>query len=122
MSERVAYTTPGPAFLRDEDGTVLFRFVNDARNVIGPRPATTRDQENHPGAWSEFQAAEGLVALDRDGKDGPGGSLSHTVEAAEAKVEPTKAQIVAELRKLDAKFNVRDDKAVLAELLAGLKA
>lgn len=88
MSERVAYTTPGPSFLRGEDGKVLFQYVNDPRNVIGPRPATSQDQTNHPGAWAAFQASESAHVLDRDAKDGPGGSLPHTVEASEPVAPP----------------------------------
>jgi hypothetical protein len=117
MSERVAYATPGPMFLRAEDGTVLFQYVNDPRTVIGPRPATRRDQEAHKGAWDAFLATEGLGALDRNANGEDGGSLP----APEDDAGPTKAQIVAELREAGVKFNVRAPKAELAELLARAK-
>jgi len=58
MSERVAYTTPGPSFIRADDGKVQFQFINDPRSVIGPRPATAQDKANHPGAWGDFLARE----------------------------------------------------------------
>lgn len=81
MSERVAYTTPGPSFIRADDGKVQFQFINDPRSVIGPRPATSQDQANHPGAWRDFIASENIDVFDRDAQGGPGGSLPATVPA-----------------------------------------
>jgi hypothetical protein len=74
LNERNIAPAVGPKFFR-ENGEVLFQFVIDSTNVIGPRPATRRDQEQHAGAWAAFTRAEGLSALDRDGDGGEGGSL-----------------------------------------------
>lgn len=75
MNDRQAAVAAGPVFMRGEDGEVLFKFVIDGGSVIGPRPATAKDQAEHAGAWEAFARAEGLDALDRDAKGGPGGSL-----------------------------------------------
>lgn len=48
---------PGPQFERVDD-EVLFRYVVDPSNVIGPRAATEKDRVDHPGAWAEFEANE----------------------------------------------------------------
>lgn len=79
--ERNAYPVPGPKFER-VDGEVLFSFVIDSSNVIGPRPASQADKEKHAGAWVEFSAREALSPLDRDGDGEVGGSLPATSEAA----------------------------------------
>lgn len=51
---RNAHFTRGPRFFR-EDGEVLFEFVIDATNVVGPRPAHDGDRVSHPEAWAQFQ-------------------------------------------------------------------
>lgn len=84
--ERDSLPSIGGAFWREDD-VVQFRFVIDPGNVIGPRPATRADQENHAGAWAAFCAAEEVHPLDRDAKDGPGGSLTEGAPPATA-VEP----------------------------------
>lgn len=48
---------PGPQFER-VDGKVVFRYVVDPSNVIGPREATTKDKTDYAGAWAEFEANE----------------------------------------------------------------
>lgn len=73
-TERNMLPAVGPKFYREGDA-VLFVFVIDPGNVMGPRPATRADQEKHASAWSAFAAAEGVSALDRDATGGDGGSL-----------------------------------------------
>jgi hypothetical protein len=51
--ERTVMAVPGPKFERI-DGAVTFKFVIDSGSVIGPRPATKTDQENHAEAWRLF--------------------------------------------------------------------
>jgi hypothetical protein len=74
QTERNALPQVGATFSR-EDGTVMFTFVIDPGNVLGPRPATRADQQAHAGAWAAFTAAEGVSSLDRDARGGHGGSL-----------------------------------------------
>jgi hypothetical protein len=67
-------SAPGARFLRDGE-TVLFAFVLDTANIVGPREATEEDKAEHPQAWAEFLAAEDRHPLDGDAEDGKGGSL-----------------------------------------------
>jgi len=83
MTRRSVGAAPGASFSRNEEGDVLFSFVLDAANVIGPRPATAADQEAHPEAWRLFCAREGVGPLDRDARDGDGGSLPASPETIE---------------------------------------
>lgn len=62
--ERDMIPSVGARFFR-EGGEVMFRFVIDTANVIGPRPARPADQEAHPAAWRAFCAADGVGDLDR---------------------------------------------------------
>lgn len=55
--ERTAIPVPGPKFERI-DGEVMFQFVIDGGSIIGPRPATKADRENHVEAWRIFNLAE----------------------------------------------------------------
>ena len=75
QTERNMLPRVGATFYLDDERQVMFQFVVDTSNILGPRPATRADQEKHPGAWAAFAAAEGVSSLDRDAKDGPGGSL-----------------------------------------------
>lgn len=86
QTERNAHPAVGASFVR-EGGQVLFQFVIDPGNVVGPRPATRRDQEQHAGAWAAFIAAEGVSPLDRDAQDGSGGSLPVESPIPEVPVE-----------------------------------
>lgn len=91
-TERNILPAVGPKFMRDGDD-VLFTFVIDTGNVVGPRPATRADQQKHPGAWSAFCAANGVSALDRDASGAEGGSLpveSAPVQAPKPKKAPTR--------------------------------
>jgi hypothetical protein len=72
--ERDLGATPGPRFFRD-DGVVMFAFVLDASSVVGPRVATSKDQDEHADAWRIFAVVDGVGPLDRDARDGDGGSL-----------------------------------------------
>jgi hypothetical protein len=91
-TERNMIPTVGPVFYRD-GGEVMFRFIIDSGNVVGPRPATRRDQEQHAAAWSAFAAAEGVSSLDRDATGGDGGSLPSEPEGPAVPVEtPTSAE------------------------------
>lgn len=85
-TERNMLPDVGPVFFR-ENGEVMFRFVIDSGNVVGPRPATRRDQDQHPAAWSAFAAAEGVSGLDRDARGGSGGSLPAEPESPSVAVE-----------------------------------
>jgi hypothetical protein len=85
LSERDIKPVVGPKFFREGE-QVLFQFTIDTANIIGPRPATRKDQEAHAGAWAEFIQAEGVSALDRDASGQDGGSLP---------VEPNIADAVA---------------------------
>jgi hypothetical protein len=88
----------GPKFFRDGDA-VMFEFVIDSGNVIGPREATRGDQAKHPTAWSAFVEAGGLDPLDRDGQGGIGGSLpveSQEVVPVEAAPEPPAFVVASE--------------------------
>lgn len=58
--ERNAHFTRGPRFFRDGGG-LMFEFIIDASNVVGPRPATEGDKRNHPEAWDAFAAEYPLV-------------------------------------------------------------
>lgn len=75
QTERNMLPKIGATFFRDDEGDVLFQFVVDSSNIIGPRPATRADQDKHPAAWGSFVAAEGVSALDRDASGESGGSL-----------------------------------------------
>lgn len=83
--ERDVLPKVGAAFFRGVNGDLLFQFVVDTANVIGPRPAVRSDQEKHPGAWAAFCEAEAVSALDRDASGEPGGSLPQ--EPADPKVD-----------------------------------
>lgn len=54
LTERNMLPQRGASFFRDPDGQVLFQFVVDTSNVIGPRKATKADTEKHTEAWSRF--------------------------------------------------------------------
>lgn len=71
--ERNMIPAVGATFLREGD-QVLFQFVIDSGNVIGPRPARSADQEAHPAAWRAFCAADGVGDLDRAAGGAAGGS------------------------------------------------
>lgn len=57
MTERNAHYTKGPRFFR-EDGVVMFEFVIDAGNVLGPRPANKSDSLKHDEAWAAFVTSD----------------------------------------------------------------
>jgi hypothetical protein len=52
--ERNVLPARGPKFSRGPSGEVLFEFVIDATNIVGPRPAKTTDVRDHGGAFQEF--------------------------------------------------------------------
>jgi hypothetical protein len=93
QTERNMLPVVGPSFFREGE-TVMFQFVVDSSNVLGPRPAKRTDQENHPGAWAQFAAADGVSSLDRDAKDGPGGSLPVESPSAAPPVEAVTSEPV----------------------------
>lgn len=59
--ERAAHYTFGPRFFTEGDG-VMFEFVIDSGNKVGPRPATDADKEKHAAAWAEFNGVEAPAA------------------------------------------------------------
>lgn len=52
--ERNAHFTRGPRFFREGD-RLMFEFVIDATNTLGPRPANDGDKRTHSEAWREFE-------------------------------------------------------------------
>lgn len=68
LVERNAHFTRGPRFFR-ESGVVMFEFVIDAGNVLGPRPATEADYEKHGEAAAAFKRADALTELARSDAD-----------------------------------------------------
>lgn len=52
-TERAAHYTFGARFFKDGDD-LMYEFVIDSGNVIGPRPATDADKEKYPREWAEF--------------------------------------------------------------------
>lgn len=72
--ERDCLPVPGPKFERI-DGELFFKFVIDGGSIIGPRPATKKDQETHVEAWRIFCQVEAVSPLDRDADGEKGGSL-----------------------------------------------
>lgn len=75
LAERNIKPAVGPRFFREGD-EVMFEFIIDTANIIGPRPATRGDQTEHSGAWAAFAREEDLQALDRDADGEAGGSLA----------------------------------------------
>lgn len=61
-SERNAMPVKGATFWR-EDGEVMFQFVIDAGNIIGPCPASKSHSEMHPEAWSAFTRGEAVAPV-----------------------------------------------------------
>lgn len=55
--ERNALPTVAAAFWR-ENGEVMFQFVIDPGNIVGPRLANKADSENHPEAWFAFTSGD----------------------------------------------------------------
>ncbi len=96
QTERNALPKVGATFYRDDEGQLMFQFVVDPSNIIGPRPATRADQEKHAGAWAAFVAAEGVSALDRDASGSVGGSLP-----AESPTVPIQAPVEAVFKHYD---------------------
>lgn len=86
QAERNVLPQVGARFFREGD-EIMFEFVIDPSNIIGPRPATRIDQGRHAEAWEAFRLAEGVSALDRDADGEDGGSLA--VESQPAVQEPT---------------------------------
>lgn len=62
MTDRDVGAVPGASFWHDGE-TLMFQFVIDENNVIGPRAATEADAKAHPQAWAVF---EGSVAAAAD--------------------------------------------------------
>lgn len=58
LTERNMLPQRGASFFRDPDGEVLFQFVVDTSNIIGPRKASKADSEKHSEAWSRFVHGE----------------------------------------------------------------
>lgn len=83
LTERNAHFTRGPRFFREGDA-VMFEFIIDAGNVLGPRPATKADSVKHDDAWVKFQRAEALSALAREDAD----VLADAITAPEQKDGP----------------------------------
>lgn len=82
--ERNAHFTRGPRFFCEDD-VVMYEFVIDAGNVIGPRPATKADQAKHAEAWGEFEVEftrpedEAVPAMDGQAQvQGPPAKRSYT--------------------------------------------
>ena len=52
-TERAAVWTYGPRFFRDK-GEVMFEFVIDAGNILGPSKATKADIDKYPEAYANM--------------------------------------------------------------------
>jgi hypothetical protein len=61
-------SAPIGARFEDGEGGVLFSFTMDRGSVIGPRPATTADREQHPEAWGAYVKAGGAPPAPRRGR------------------------------------------------------
>lgn len=61
--ERNAHFTRGPRFFRHGDG-VLFEFIIDASNVVGPRPARIGDVRTHGDEFKAFVREHGPCSQD----------------------------------------------------------
>lgn len=85
--ERNAHFTRGPRFFREGD-QVMFEFVIDAGNVIGPRAATKGDSEKHAEAWTAFTRSESLSALAREDAELLDAPVNPVVEQVQG--QPTK--------------------------------
>lgn len=48
----------GARFFRSDAGEVMFEFVLDPTNRIGPREATAKDRANHAEAYRAFSSAD----------------------------------------------------------------
>jgi hypothetical protein len=55
-AERDVLPARGASFLL-EDGVLMFKFVIDTANTIGPRPAKPADAERYPAEWAAFKSA-----------------------------------------------------------------
>lgn len=55
---RNAHFTRGAKFFRDDEGAVMFEFVIDGLNSLGPRPAHDGDRRSHAEAWAAFEASD----------------------------------------------------------------
>lgn len=61
--ERDITVARGPRFFRDGDA-LMFEFVIDPTNRIGPRPATARDRADHAEAYRLFSSADMAAAAE----------------------------------------------------------
>lgn len=61
--ERDVLPKIGPHFLLGSDGAVLFKFVVDVNNILGPRVASDADKATHPEAWARFEREQRAEAL-----------------------------------------------------------
>lgn len=57
MGERNAMPVKGARFWREAD-EVMFEFVIDPGNIIGPRAAFKADSEKYPDEWAAFTRGE----------------------------------------------------------------
>lgn len=109
-SERNALPVKGASFWR-ESGEVIFQFVIDPGNVIGPRPAMKADSEKHPEAWAAFTKGEAFspvigpeVLNDRDREPEPAGEpltavAEKDMDGFAERIEPLKAAPPRQKRK-----------------------
>lgn len=67
MTERDLGAIPGAHFWRDGEA-VLFQFVIDPSNIVGPRAATEADQKAHADAWAAFQAGDADAPVEKPRK------------------------------------------------------
>lgn len=76
--ERDVLVKVGPHFERRADGEVLFSFVVDPNNIVGPRKATEADKQQHAEAWARFEREQGETHEHRE--VGVTWSVSETAE------------------------------------------
>jgi hypothetical protein len=56
----------GARFFRDPEGALMFTFVIDRGNIIGPRPATINDARQHGEALRDFAQGDAGPLTDAD--------------------------------------------------------
>lgn len=71
LAERNLLPTIGPRFFRGESGEVMFEFVIDTANIVGPRPAKDSDREAHALAWREFAKRDVGDGRDESAEESP---------------------------------------------------
>lgn len=81
--ERDVLPKIGPHFLLGSDGAVLFKFVVDVNNILGPRVASDADKATHPEAWARFERENPPESVKYDANASFVSGLRHHAHMAE---------------------------------------